>query len=203
MFDKHLIVLTEKALTPIAKVLVSKKISANTITIFGFFVGLISVLCISQNMFLSGLLFLLVNRVFDGLDGIVARLTSSSDNGAFLDITLDFVFYGLFPLGFVISNPDQNSLPGIVLVVSFFATGSSFLAFSILAERRQLKVKHHTKNKGIYYIESFIEGGETAFFFCVMCLFPSYFPYIAYLFAFLCFMTWILRVKLSFIMFKD
>ncbi|MDG2473968.1 MAG: CDP-alcohol phosphatidyltransferase family protein [Paracoccaceae bacterium] len=202
MFDRHLIVATEKTLLPFAKLLVSRKISANRITIYGFSIGLFGLLCISQNLYIIGLIFILLNRVCDGLDGLVARLTSPSDFGAFLDITLDFMFYALVPLSFVWSDPNQNSLPGIILVVSFFGTGCSFLAFSIFAERNQLHSEDFPK-KGIHFFESFMEGGETIFFFCLMCLFPHFFPYIAYFFSFLCILTWISRIKTSFVMFKE
>ena len=202
MFDKHLIVVTEKALLPFAKVLVSKKISANRITICGFCIGLFGVFCISQHFYISGLIFILMNRLCDGLDGLVARLTSPSDFGAFLDITLDFMFYALIPLGFVWSDPNQNSLPGIILIISFFGTGCSFLAFAILAERHQIYAAEFSK-KGIRFFESFMEGGETIFFFCLMCLFPDFFSHIAYFFALLCVLTWLSRLKTSYIMFKD
>lgn len=202
MFDKHLIVVTEKTLLPFAKALVSMNIPANKITIVGFLIGIFGVLCISQHFYISGLIFILLNRICDGLDGLVARLTSPSDVGAFLDITLDFMFYALVPLSFVWSDPNQNSLSGIILIVSFFGTGSSFLAFAIFAERRQLHTENFSK-KGILFFESFMEGGETIFFFCLMCLFPHFFPYLAYLFSFLCILTLISRIKTSFIMFKD
>tara|TARA_A100001015_G_C15036578_1_gene736670 strand:+ start:3122 stop:3730 length:609 start_codon:yes stop_codon:yes gene_type:complete len=202
MFDKHLIILTEKVLLPIAKGLVLKNISANKITIYGFLIGLIGALCISQSMYLIGLIFILLNRICDGLDGLVARLTSPSDFGAFLDITLDFMFYALVPFSFVWSDTDQNSLPGTLLIVSFFGTGCSFLAFSIFAERRQLYAEGFPK-KGFRFFDGLMEGGETIFFFCLMCLIPEYFPYIAYIFSFLCLVTWVLRIKASSTLFKD
>ena len=202
MFDKHLIKISEKILLPLARMMVAKNISANKITVFAFILGLMGVFSISQKMYLIGLIFILLNRVCDGLDGLIARLNSSSDFGAFLDITLDFMFYALVPLGFVLSDPNQNSLPGIILVVSFFGTGCSFLAFSIIAERRSLDSKDFPK-KGIRFFVGFIEGGETIFFFCLMCLFPNFFPHIAYSFSFLCILTWLLRIRASFVAFYD
>ena len=201
MFDKHLIILTEKALLPLARILVSKRISANGITVCGFVIGLLGVLCISQNFYIIGMIFILANRVCDGLDGLVARLNSPSDFGAFLDITLDFMFYALVPLGFVWSDPNHNSLAGITLVSSFFGTGCSFLALSIFAERRRLDIEDFTQ-KGIPFFKGFMEGGETIFFFCLMCLLPQFFSYIAYFFSFLCILTWLSRVKAGFIMLK-
>ena len=52
---------------------------------------------------------LLLNRLCDGLDGAVARLGTPTDLGAFLDITLDFLFYAGIPLAFAVCNPPQNA----------------------------------------------------------------------------------------------
>ena len=197
MFDKNFIPLTEKLLLPFAKKLVSKGIHADSITIIGFVVGLSAALSISLNYYAIGFILILINRVFDGLDGIVARETQTSDKGAFLDISLDFVFYAMIPMSFAINDPDNNSLAAIYLIVSFVGTGSSFLAFSLVAERRNLKSKVFPK-KGIYYLESFMEGGETIFFFLLMCLIPSFFPIIAYVFSLLCTITWVARLWIGF-----
>ena len=126
MFDKHLIAVTEKTFLPFAKVLVSKKISANKITIFGFFIGILSVLCISQHSYIIGLIFLLLNRVCDGLDGLVARLTSTSDFGAFLDITLDFMLYALFPSVSYGVIPTKTVYPVLSLSYHFLELGAVF-----------------------------------------------------------------------------
>ena len=196
MFDKDFIPLTEKLLLPFAKKLVLKGINADSITIIGFLFGLFAVLAISFNYFTIGFILILINRVFDGLDGIIARETQTSDKGAFLDISLDFIFYAMIPMSFAISDPDNNSLAAIFLIVSFVGTGSSFLAFSLVAERRNLKSKGFPK-KGIYYFERFMEGGETIFFFLLMCLIPSLFPIIAYVFTVLCIITCVARLWLG------
>jgi hypothetical protein len=76
--------------------------------------------------------------LLDGLDGSVARLTQPTDAGGFLDIALDFVFYAAIPLAFAVANPATNALPAAALLASFIGTGSSFLAFAALAEKRGL-----------------------------------------------------------------
>jgi phosphatidylglycerophosphate synthase len=63
----------------------------------------------------------------------VARLTRPTDRGAFLDITLDFLFYASVPLAFALADPAANALPAAVLLAAFIGTGSSFLAFALLA----------------------------------------------------------------------
>ena len=61
----------------------------------------------------------------------MARLTTPTDRGAFLDITLDFLFYASIPLAFAIADPAANALPAAVLLAAFIGTGSGFLAFAV------------------------------------------------------------------------
>jgi len=127
-------------------------------------------------------LLLLLNRLADGLDGELARLSQPSDGGAFLDITLDFIFYAMFPLGFAMFAPQTNALPAAVLIASFVGTGASFLAFSGQAEKQGMEHPDFAY-KGFYYLNGLAEGTETILVFVLMCLLPSHFALIAYVFA--------------------
>ncbi len=82
-------------------------------------------------------MLLLLSRLCDGLDGAVARHTQKTDRGGFLDIVLDFAFYGVIPLGFVVAEPAQNAVAGAVLLFAFYVNGASFLAYAIMAEKRE------------------------------------------------------------------
>ncbi len=57
-----------------------------------------------------GLFFIAASRLADGLDGELARVTAPTDRGAFLDITLDFLFYASVPLAFAWADPAANAL---------------------------------------------------------------------------------------------
>lgn len=127
------------------------------------------------------LLFILLNRLADRLDGALARLQGPTDRGAFLDIALDFVFYGLVPLGFALMDPGRNALPAALLLASFIGTGSSFLAFSVIAGRQGITARNYP-GKGIAYLGGLTEGAETILFFAAICLWPA-FPLLACLFA--------------------
>ena len=135
MIDAALQPLLKRTLAPPARHLVRVGISADQVTLAGFALGLCAVVVVALGAPSAALVLLAANRLADGLDGAIARLTRPTDRGAFLDISLDFAFYGLFPLGFALATPG-NALPAAVLIASFFATGSSFLAFAVLAERR-------------------------------------------------------------------
>ena len=70
---------------------IGTKISANQITIGGFLLGLVCCYAVAQGMFAAALIFLLLNRLADGLDGAVARQTAPSALGAYIDIVSDFL----------------------------------------------------------------------------------------------------------------
>lgn len=192
MIDATLLPLVKRAIDRPARALVARGISADQITLLGFGIGLLGVGAAWAGLFILALLCLMLNRLADGLDGAVARLTRPTDRGAFLDIALDFMFYGLFPLGFALHDPSTNALPAAVLICSFIGTGSSFLAFSIIAEKRGITSEDYP-TKGIYYLGGLTEGTETIALFVAMCLFPMAFAWVAYIFAALCAITTLTR----------
>jgi phosphatidylglycerophosphate synthase len=171
-----------------ARVPVRAGIGADSVTLFGFALGLGAALAIALGAPVTGLALLLASRLMDGLDGAVARLTRPTDRGAFLDIALDFLFYASIPLAFAVADPAANALPTAVLLAAFIGTGSSFLAFSLLAERRGLKSEDYPR-KGIYYLGGLTEATETLLCFVLMCLWPRHFALWAYGFALLCAVT--------------
>ncbi|WP_417742114.1 CDP-alcohol phosphatidyltransferase family protein [Salipiger sp.] len=192
MFDAKLLPLQRRLIHPLAGRLHAGGVKANTITLAGFALGLLGVLAAAGGLFWLALVGLVANRLADGLDGEVARLAGPTDRGAFLDIALDFLFYALFPLGFAIADPGANALPAAVLVASFVGTGSSFLAFSIIAERRGLTSEDYP-SKGIFYLGGLTEGAETIGLFVLICLLPGWFPVLALAFAAACFVTTLTR----------
>ena len=192
MIDAALLPIIKRAIDRPARALVARGISADQITVLGFGIGLMGVMAVWLGLFGLALVCLVLNRLADGLDGAVARLTHPTDRGAFLDIALDFMFYGLFPLGFALHDPANNALPAAVLISSFIGTGSSFLAFSIIAEKRGITSEDYP-TKGIYYLGGLTEGTETIALFVAMCLFPAAFPWLAYTFAALCAITTVMR----------
>jgi phosphatidylglycerophosphate synthase len=175
-----------------ARPFIASGVTANQLTIAGFLIGISALPLLAGNHYRLALLAILINRFLDGLDGAVARATSVTDRGAFLDIALDFLFYGAIPLGFSLADPASNAQAAALLLFSFIGTGSSFLAASVIAGKRNMTAPKF--RKGIFFTTGFMEGFETALFFALMCVFPSYFPVIAYVFAALCLLTAFLRL---------
>ncbi len=195
MIDRYLLEPVKSALMPLARAAVTRGIGADRISLAGFAIGVCAVPALAAGLYGLALFFIALNRVADGLDGTVARLTTPTDRGAFLDVALDFLFYALVPLGFALAAP-QNALPAAVLITAFVGTGSSFLAFATIAERRGLRTAEYPA-KGIYYLGGLTEGFETITIFALMCLFPAWFPTLAYTFAALCALTTLLRLYMG------
>lgn len=188
MLDRHVVPRLKPPLERAARALHARGVTADAATIAGFVAGLGSVVAVALGAPLAGLALLLLGRLADGLDGELARLRGPSDAGAFLDITLDFVFYALFPVGFALADPGANALPAAVLVASFVGTGASFLAFAAQADRVGVP-RVQFAHKGMYYLDGLAEGTETIVAFALMCLFPDAFPAIAWTFAAVCGVT--------------
>jgi phosphatidylglycerophosphate synthase len=193
MLDRHAAPLIRPAADALARGLVRLGIGANSITIFGFGLGLIAAGMIAVQAYLAGLALLLLSRGCDALDGAAARQTQATDAGGFLDITLDFVFYASIPLAFAIARPEANALAAATLLAAFIGTGSSFLAFAALAAKRGL-ADLNTPDKSIYFLGGLTEATETLLCFAAMCLWPAHFGLLAYGFAALCALTTITRI---------
>ncbi len=201
MIDRYILPIQKRLLQPFANLLVEHGVSANTISVTGFLIGLTALPLLALHQYGLALFVILVNRLHDGLDGAVARSTTPTDRGAFIDIALDFFFYATVPLGFALADPQANALAAAVLITSFVGTGSSFLAFSVLAERRKLTTEHYPQ-KGIFYLGGLAEGAETIGFLILMCLLPGSFAAIAYVFSVICFITTVIRWIQGWIAFK-
>jgi phosphatidylglycerophosphate synthase len=177
----------------IARGLVRARIGADAVTFVGFGVGVMAAVAIAMQSYVVGLVLLLTSRLADGLDGTVARLTQPTDRGAYLDITLDFLFYASIPLAFAIANPAINALPAAVLLAAFIGTASSFLAFAVFAQKNGIASTDYP-NKGLYYLGGLTEATETLISFGLMCVWPDKFTWWAYGFAALCALTIATRI---------
>jgi len=195
MLDNKMRKILDPAMEKIAAKLSVLGLTPNKITLIGFGLGLLSALIIATGNFLLALPILLLSRLADGLDGTLARYQgTSSDFGGFLDITLDFAFYGAIPLGFIIAEPSANAIAGAVLIVSFYVNGGSFLAYATMAEKQGLK---GSPSKSLLYSTGLAEGTETIVVFVAFCLFPNWFSVLAYIFAAVVFYTAFSRIMLA------
>jgi phosphatidylglycerophosphate synthase len=171
-------------------------ISANAVTYAAFAAGLAGAAAIAGQRFGLGLVLILLSRLGDGLDGAVARARGRTDLGGYLDIVLDFAFYGLVPLAFVIADLEANAIAGATLIAAFYANGASFLAYAVMAEKRGL-ASDARGEKSLFFTTGLAEATETIAVFVAFCLFPGWFPQIAYAFAAVTVYTTVSRVVLA------
>lgn len=197
MLDARLRPLINPPLDRVARALAARGVSADQMTLAGFALGMAAALVIALGAPLLGLVLIIGNRVADGVDGAIARLSQPTDRGGFLDIVLDFVFYASIPLAFAINNPGANALPAAVLIASFLANGVAFLAFAILAAKRNLATVAQGQ-KSFFFLSGLAEGAETIVVFCLFCLWPAAFPALALLFAALCTVSAIARIVIAY-----
>lgn len=186
----------DPALNRVGRSLANLGVTANTVTVLAFVVGIAAFIAIAQGAYWLGLLLILASRLGDGLDGAIARHTQKSDFGGYLDIVLDFAFYGLVPLGFVLADPQANALAGAVLILSFYVNGASFLAYAVMAAKRGLTTEARGE-KSLFFTTGLAEATETIAFFAAFCLFPAWFPTLALIFAALCFYTALSRIVIA------
>lgn len=193
MLDRYALALLSPSIQRLAARLVRLGATADGMSLAGAAIGLSGSALVALGRPLAGLALMALGRLADGLDGAIARLTTPTARGAFLDITLDFLFYASVPLAFAVADPGRNALAATVLLASFIGTGSSFLAFAVLAERHGLASLAYPQ-KGFYYLGGLTEGSETLLCFAAMCLWPAAFPMLAGGFAALCGLTIVTRL---------
>lgn len=201
MFDRVLNGALQHPLKRVASGLIALGLRADQMTWAGFVMGLTAIPLIALGHPQWAILSIALNRLADGLDGAMARMTQPTDLGAFLDISLDFLFYGSIPLAFVLADPVHNGLAGSLLIYSFIGTGCTFLAFAVLAAKRGTTNTAYP-SKGFYYLGGLTESTETIAVFLLMCLMPEWFSVLAYGFAGLCALTTLTRISAGMAVFK-
>jgi phosphatidylglycerophosphate synthase len=191
MFDSTMRRIIDPPLDRIGRRLAAAGISANAITLAGFAIGLLAIPALAAEWYGVALALVLLNRLADGIDGAVARRSELTDLGGYLDIVGDFLFYAAIPFGFALARL-ENATAAAFLLLSFVGTGTSFLAYAIMAAKRQLTTDLHGL-KSLYYLGGLTEGTETIAVFVAFCLWPDSFVPLAYVFGALCWITTVSR----------
>ncbi len=199
MFDAKLYPKFSSAYEHLLRPLEHSRIRPLHLTWIGFGFGVVASLLVMLGHYYTAILPLLLNRIFDGLDGALARVQKRMTAiGAFCDICLDFCFYSLFALSFAVSNPASRALCVAFLLFSYVLSGSSFLALSgALSRTGKPKKIPAYQHKGLYFVAGLCEGGETILSMLLMLLLFQYFCWIAWIFGALCVLTALLRIHMG------
>ncbi|WP_169544484.1 CDP-alcohol phosphatidyltransferase family protein [Sneathiella aquimaris] len=200
MFDAALRHIINPPLNMLGARLAAIGVSANSVTLTGFVVGLLAVPCIIYESYLLALILIVVNRLLDGLDGAVARQSLLTDFGGYLDIVCDFIFYGAIVFAFSFAS-QGNAQAASFLIFSFIGTTSTFLTYAIMAEKHKITTDIRGL-KSLYYLGGLTEGAETIATFVLFCLFPQFFVQIALIFGAMCWITTGTRIYAAWVTFK-
>ncbi len=193
MFDPLLRRLIDPPLEPVGRWIARSGITANQLSVSGLAIGLVAVPLLAGEFYGWALLVILINRLIDGLDGVVARNSRVTSFGGYLDIVCDIAFYGAVPVGFALARP-ENGVWAALLLASFMCTGGSFLGRAIVASQRGEADAGERGSKSFFHSAGLIEGSETIAAFALFCLLPGHFPVLAGIMAVLCFWTAAARV---------
>ena len=178
MLDHTLRVYKDDLLRPLAGHL--GRISPNAITVLALVVGLAAASAAALQWYWVALGLWLLNRVLDGLDGMVARTHArQSDFGGYLDIVLDFVVYAAVPIGLYLGNPSgANALALILLLSSFYVNAASWIYLSAILEKRAAGAGVRGELTTVTMPNGLVGGAETILFYSVFLVWPGGLPWL-------------------------
>lgn len=189
MLDAEMRPYTEKSLTRLGQYLIGWGFTANMVTLLGAALAVPAFMALMFQAYPVALAFIFLNRLCDGLDGVIARSskTGPTDFGGFLDVLLDFIFYSGVIFFFALGQPD-TLFAAAFLIFSLTGTSTSFLAYAAIAEKRGIKSEKRGK-KSFFHAGGLMEGTETILFLITICLMPNAFVPLALIFSLLCWIT--------------
>ena len=139
MFEVKLKPRLETVLSVVANKMVALGITANMVTLFGFFVNLIATMCFATGHLVTGGILILLGGSFDMMDGAVARAQRNvRASGALLDSVIDRYSEGFLFLAALIYFYSLESLLGITL--AFGAWFGSILVSYVRARAEGLQI---------------------------------------------------------------
>ena len=117
----------------------------------------------------------LLGRMFDGIDGAVARRTRrQSDLGGYLDLMGDTVSYAAVPLGIAASQGQGRVWAACaVLLASFYLNTMSWTMLAAVAERRGVGAETRGERTTVHMPTGLVEGAETIVLYTVMLALPG------------------------------
>jgi phosphatidylglycerophosphate synthase len=181
----------DRLLTPIVDAMPAA-IGPTTITTVAMLVGVFAAILAAYRMWWGAFGLFWVNRLLDGLDGLVARRRNeTSDLGGYLDILFDFVVYAAIPIGVwfgvggatragqtvretVAGTATAETIALVALLAVFYVNGASWMYLSAIIEKRNAADRGDTPQlTSVAMPTGLVEGTETIVFFTLILLFPQ------------------------------
>lgn len=187
MFDTPLRKFKDKVGNPLARRL--SRVSPTTVSLLGLVIALLAAWSAYRQIYFAAFALWILNRVFDGLDGLLARMhNKQSDFGGYVDILTDFVAYAALPIGLVAGSPSSERYLALAfMLASFYINTASWMYLAALLEKRALHGKD--TQTSIVMPAGLIGGFETIIAFGFFTLFPAYLTILYIIFTILVFVT--------------
>lgn len=175
MIDTHGRKYVQPIFDHISTVLIRLHLTPIAITIIALILGLSAAISIGFGFKLAAILLLWLSGLFDVLDGTVARKTGTSSNlGAFIDITFDRIVELSMIIAMTLYNPNLSFM-SLILTATIVMSMTIFLTVGSFAK--------NTGQKSFYYQAGVTERTEAFIFFTLMILLPQFTLVIGYIFA--------------------
>lgn len=146
-----------------------RKVPPVLLTLISLLFGLLAFGALVNQLVWLAFIAWFLNRVFDALDGGVARLQGSqSDFGGYLDILVDFVVYALIPIGLVLGQPSTTGFVALtVMLATFYVNAASWMYLSAIFEKRAAGAQAQGEQTSVTMPSGIIGGTETIIFYTV------------------------------------
>ncbi|MDA3948357.1 MAG: CDP-alcohol phosphatidyltransferase family protein [Spirochaeta sp.] len=171
MFDNASRPLKDRVLLPAVRA-VPAAIGPMAITAAALVCGVGAAIAAGAGQWTVALVLFAINRILDGLDGLVARYRgAASDLGGYLDVLFDFVVYAAVPIGVWLGTGGTATLPLVVLLAVFYVNAASWMYLSAVVEKRGAGPRPLTS---VVMPVGVVEGTETLVFFTLFLAVPAY-----------------------------
>ena len=177
MLDSFLRPIKDAAVTPLSRLL-ERRVSPSSITAASFVAG-----CACAGLLVAGLRWAalglwILNRLLDGLDGVVARRTGrTSDFGAYLDIVLDFCIYAAIPIAMALRS-SELALACALLLGAAYVNGATWMYLSAILEKRGRGASAEGQTTSVVMPAGIVEGSETIVLYTLMIVLPGWRPWL-------------------------
>lgn len=171
MFDDRMRLVKDSVFNPMAQPL--QMVPPWLFSVLGLIAGVGAALAAWQQSYLLAVLLWWLNRILDGLDGAVARISDSqSDFGGYLDIIFDFAVYAVVPVGLALGRMETAVTYSLVfLLTTFYVNGASWMYLAAILEKRSHQ--HANRLTSVAMPAGLVGGTETIVLYSAFFIFPS------------------------------
>lgn len=175
MFDNKMRQVKEAAFRPFA--IWFRRVPPVVLTSISLLFGLLAFAALVYQLYWLAFVAWFLNRAFDALDGVVARMQDSqSDFGGYLDILVDFVVYAIIPIGLVLGQPSTAGYVALVVMLAvFYVNAASWMYLSAILEKRATGAETLGEQTSVTMPAGIIGGTETIIFYSLFIIFNNWF----------------------------